>query len=48
MGEINCIFGTHDRFPAQYMFSTLDRNELISLYRICEIAFMGWVRISRA
>ena len=41
VGEINGIFGTDDWLPVQYMFRTLDRNELISLYRTCEIAFIA-------
>jgi trehalose 6-phosphate synthase len=40
VGEINGIFGTNDWLPVQYMFRALDRNELISLYRACEIAFI--------
>ena len=41
VGEINGIFGTNDWLPVQYMFRTLDRDELISLYRTCEIAFIA-------
>ncbi|MEN8211324.1 MAG: trehalose-6-phosphate synthase, partial [Thermodesulfobacteriota bacterium] len=40
VGEINGVFGTDDWLPVQYMFRSLDRNELISLYRACEIAFI--------
>jgi len=40
VGEINGIFSTGDWLPVQYMFRSLDRNELISLYRACEIAFV--------
>ena len=41
VGEINGVFGTNEWLPVQYMFRTLDRNELISLYRTCEIAFIA-------
>ena len=40
VGEINGAFGTDDWLPVLYMFRSLDRNELISLYRACEIAFI--------
>ena len=40
VGEINGIFGTDDWLPVLYMFRSLERNELISLYRACEIAFI--------
>ncbi|WP_299977364.1 trehalose-6-phosphate synthase [Desulfobacula sp.] len=40
VGEINGIFSTNDWLPVQYMFRNLDRNELISLYRACDIAFI--------
>ena len=40
VGEINGVFGTDDWLPVLYMFRSLDRNELISLYRACEIAFV--------
>ncbi|MCD4742651.1 MAG: trehalose-6-phosphate synthase, partial [Desulfobacteraceae bacterium] len=40
VGEINGVFGTNDWLPVLYMFRSLDRNELISLYRACEIAFI--------
>lgn len=40
VGEINGQFGTDDWLPVQYMFRHLDRSELISLYRACEIAFI--------
>lgn len=40
VGEINGLFGTTDWLPIQYMFRTLDRHELISLYRACEIGFI--------
>jgi len=40
-GEINGIFGTYDWLPVQYMFRALDRNELIALYQIAEIAFIA-------
>ncbi|MFT5698584.1 MAG: trehalose 6-phosphate synthase/phosphatase [Desulforhopalus sp.] len=41
VGEINGKFGTNDWLPVQYMFRTLGRNELISLYRISEVAFVA-------
>jgi trehalose 6-phosphate synthase/phosphatase len=41
VGEINGIFGTNDWLPVQYMFRSLDKNELISLYRACEVAFIA-------
>jgi len=41
VGEINGKFGTTDWLPVQYMFRTLDNNELISLYRTCEIAIIA-------
>ncbi len=40
VGEINGIFSTNDWLPVQYMFRSLDRNELISLYRACDIGFI--------
>jgi alpha,alpha-trehalose-phosphate synthase [UDP-forming] len=40
VGEINGLFGTTDWLPVQYMFRALDRHELISLYRACEIGFI--------
>jgi trehalose 6-phosphate synthase/phosphatase len=40
VGEINGIFSTNDWLPVQYMFRNLDRDELISLYRASEIAFV--------
>ncbi len=40
VGEINGQFSTNDWNPVQYMFRTLDRNELISLYRMAEVAFI--------
>ncbi len=40
VGEINGIFSTNDWLPVQYMFRNLDRDELISLYRACSIAFI--------
>jgi trehalose 6-phosphate synthase len=40
VGEINGKFSTDDWLPVRYMFRNLDRNELISLYRACEIAFI--------
>ncbi|MFT5729509.1 MAG: trehalose 6-phosphate synthase/phosphatase [Desulforhopalus sp.] len=40
VGEINGKFGTSDWLPVQYMFRTLTRNELISLYRISEVALI--------
>lgn len=44
VGEINGMFGTDDWLPVRYMFRTLDRNELISLYRACEIAFIAPIK----
>ncbi len=41
VGEINGKFGTTDWLPVQYMFRSLDRNELISLYRMSEVAFIA-------
>ena len=41
VGEINGKFGLHDWLPVQYMFRSLERNELISLYRASEIAFVA-------
>ena len=35
------MFGTNDWLPVQYMFRTLDQNELIPLYRACEVAFIA-------
>ena len=40
VGEINGKFSTDDWLPVQYMFRNLDRTELISLYRACDIAFV--------
>ena len=40
VGEINGEFSTNDWLPVQYMFRHLDRDELISLYRAGEIAFI--------
>jgi len=40
VGEINGEFATNDWLPVQYMFRTLDRSELILLYRMCEIAYI--------
>lgn len=40
VGEINGLFGTDAWLPVQYMFRSLDRHELISLYRACEIGFI--------
>jgi len=40
VGEINGIFSTNDWLPVQYMFRSLDRHELISLYRACQIGFV--------
>ncbi len=40
VGEINGLFSTNDWLPVQYMFRNLERNELISLYRACEIALV--------
>lgn len=40
VGEINGQFSTNDWIPVHYMFRSLDRNELISLYRACEIGFV--------
>ncbi len=44
VGEINGMFGTDDWLPVLYMFRSLERNELISLYRACEIAFITPVK----
>ncbi|MCD4721977.1 MAG: trehalose-6-phosphate synthase, partial [Desulfobacula sp.] len=41
VGEINGEFSTNDWLPVHYMFRNLDRNELISLYRACQIAFVA-------
>ncbi len=41
VGEINGKFGTSDWLPIQYMFRTLDNNELISLYLKSDIAFIA-------
>lgn len=41
VGEINGIFGTNDWLPVQYMFRTLTRIELISLYRTADVAFIA-------
>ncbi|MCD4676292.1 MAG: trehalose-6-phosphate synthase [Desulfobacula sp.] len=41
VGEINGEFSTNDWRPVHYMFRNLDRNELISLYRACDIAFVA-------
>jgi len=40
VGEINGLFSTNDWLPVQYMFRNLDRDELISLYRASDIAFI--------
>ncbi len=40
VGEINGEFSTNDWFPVHYMFRCLDRDELLSLYRVSEIAFI--------
>ncbi|MCK5163667.1 MAG: trehalose-6-phosphate synthase, partial [Desulfobacula sp.] len=40
VGEINGEFSTNDWRPVHYMFRNLDRNELISLYRASDIAFI--------
>jgi len=40
VGEINGMFSTNDWLPVHYMFRNIDRNELISLYRACDIAFI--------
>jgi len=40
VGEINGIFSTNDWLPVQYMFRNLGRNELIALYRACDIGFI--------
>lgn len=40
VGEINGEFGTSNWLPVQYMFRTLTRNELISLYRVSEVAII--------
>jgi len=40
VGETNGIFSTNDWLPVQYMFRYLERDELIALYRACEIAFV--------
>jgi trehalose 6-phosphate synthase/phosphatase len=44
VGEINGEFSTNDWLPVQYMFRNLGRNELISLYRACQIAFITPLR----
>jgi trehalose 6-phosphate synthase len=41
VGEINGEFSTNDWIPVHYMFRNLDRDELISLYRACQIAFVA-------
>ena len=41
VGEINGQFSTNGWLPVQYMFRNLDRSELISLYRACQIAFVA-------
>ncbi|MCK4767959.1 MAG: trehalose-6-phosphate synthase, partial [Desulfobacula sp.] len=40
VGEINGKFSTDDWLPVQYMFRNLGRNELIALYRACDIGFI--------
>ncbi len=40
VGEINGIFSSDDWLPVNYMFRHLDRDELISLYRASDIAFI--------
>lgn len=40
VGEINGEFATNDWLPVQYMFRTLDRRELILLYRMADVAFI--------
>jgi trehalose 6-phosphate synthase/phosphatase len=40
VGEINGEFSTNDWIPVKYMFRYFDRNELLSLYRASEIAFI--------
>jgi trehalose 6-phosphate synthase/phosphatase len=40
VGEINGRFSTNDWLPVHYMFRHFSRDELISLYRACEIAFV--------
>ena len=41
VGEINGKFGTNNWLPVQYMFRSLERDELISLYRASEVAFIA-------
>lgn len=40
VGEINGVFSTNDWIPVHYMFRSVDRDELIALYRACEIALI--------
>ncbi|MDD9302894.1 MAG: trehalose-6-phosphate synthase [Desulfobacter sp.] len=40
VGEINGVFNTHDWLPIRYMFRSLDRKELVALYRASDIAFV--------
>ncbi len=41
VGEINGRFGTSGWLPIQHMFRTLDNDELISLFRTSDIAFIA-------
>ena len=40
VGEINGIFSTDDWLPVRYMFRSLERDELLALYRACDIAYI--------
>lgn len=40
VGEINGMYSTSSWLPVQYMFRSMDRQELISMYRAADIAFV--------
>lgn len=40
VGEINGMYSTSTWLPVQYMFRSMDREKLISLYRAADIAFV--------
>ncbi len=40
VGEINGMFSTNEWIPVHYMFRSVDRNELVALYRAGDIAFI--------
>ncbi|MCF8105193.1 MAG: trehalose-6-phosphate synthase [Desulfohalobiaceae bacterium] len=40
VGEINGVFSQEDWMPVQYVYRHLDRRELVSFYRACEVALV--------